>query len=539
MPDSLFGGYYYIKVAARCVINGVQLPISSITLSYGMNIIPDAKLELPIGRVADGKAFNSISNAMQFLLGLAPFSTVQVFATFTSSPGGRASPSGDAGFPDGTEFPIFEGFVKLPSSSITFGSASIRIDCMGKSAALAGSTQFIRGASMAQPTNGGADAISFFGGGIQATLAAAIHESVGTSQAPSLWTGLLKILFSEVLDGTRSFSRPRTGEAALNNFAAQAIDRINIAKALPFGGVVIDASGVPDNLLAKSIIDTALGTFFDAWSGSLDGNLWRATMELSRLFGFKYVTAIEEDGILPVFFGLGGEAWRTINPNEYESIDGLSLGSETFYSYVTNVGVYSNAFSTSPWQGSAAPMPIVGEAGLASNSLAGTGQLLLVPAPMWLLPAAAPGQTTVQPGGAVPDASNPGTITVTDDQGKNETLYFSRGLGDNYAKTILYDQLFSHRRMGISGRVRFDIAPGSLLKIITAGERFTGEQSELWGHVAGVIIEIKMTDGAHGHACTKFALTNIRTKAEHAAFTLAQHPVFAQAWRGGKLSSRF
>lgn len=537
MSDPNFGNYYYVKVAARCVINNIPLPMSSVALVYGINSIPVATVSLPIGRVAGGNAFDSISNAMTFLLNLQPFTTVQIFATLTASPSGRATPNGPVGFPDGKEFLIFDGFIKSPGAVNTFNSASIEIECMGKTAALAGSTQMINGSIEAVPTNGGTLAVSFFGGGLQATLQDALVKQTG-GKVTDLWNGLLKIVFDDVLPGLNAWNDPKDPATVANNFADQAIKRINTFKALSKAGsdVNIDISSAPTDLIARQICATAMVIFYDTWANN-NGTLWQATLATANEFGFKYITAIEDDGILPVFYGLGGDPWRTIKPNEYEQIRLDSRTDEEFFSYPTKVGLFSTITFSNPWQGTSPPTQLVGIGSVGETALSGTGRLVLRQAPHWLMPPAAPGQATTQPGGAVPDASNPTPIPVND-YGIQEAAYFAGLVGNNYANAVLYDMMFSHRTAVMSGRIRFDIAPGSLLQIITPGERFTGEQSELWGHVSAVKIDISLTgQGNTGYARTGFALTNIRTKKEHATLTLPKHPVFAQAWMGGKLSA--
>lgn len=537
MSDSLYSDYYYVKVEARCEIKGTAFPISSFSLTYALNSIPEAVLELPIGRVAGGAQFNAVSSAMAFLLTLGPFAPVKVFATFTASPGGRASPT-TPGFPDGKEFLVFDGFVKTPGSANTFNSASIRLVCMGKSAALVGSTQMINGAVSVFPPNGASEAVSFFGGDqgtVQATLQNAIQERLGGST--DLWNGVLQPMMEVSLEEVDAWNQASDPEAAQdsgnNNFAQQALDRINVFNALPEAGIVI-ASNAATPIANQPILATVLECFYDAWSGDLSGNLWQVLMTLSAVFGFKYVTAIEEDALLPVTYGLGGEPWVTIDPSEYNSISVVEQGDPSFFSYVTKVGIFSTAFQSSPWQGETASIPLIGLASLdGENDLGGSGQLVLIPAPTWLLPPAVSGSTTLLPGGAVPDASNPTDVQAPPPP--PEIAFLDEALGDEYASACLQDMLFKHRRLQLSGRVRFDVAPGSLIKIVTVGDRFTGKDAVLFGHVAGATIEVSMA-GDSGYARTSFAVTNVRTEEEHKTLTVDKHPLFDEAWVGGKLS---
>jgi hypothetical protein len=537
VSDEQFGNYYYVKVEARCEIGGASFPVSSIEATYGMNVLPEATVGIPIGRVAGGARFNSVSSAVQFITELGPFTPVKIFATLTPSPSGRGAPagpnSGGNGYPAGQEFLIFEGFGSVPGAHCSFGSATISLKCMGKTAAFAGSTQMVVGSVASEVPNGSSPVISFFGakGGAAPTLFTAVLAEVGESVS-DLFQDVIAPILDNAISDVESF------ENTSNGFARQALARLNIGDALPSADLNIDVPGT-SNTLSKAILGTALRVFLDAWkSGDFNGDLWSGILALAPYFGFKYVTAIEEDAILPITFGLGGPAWRTISPSDYTVVNFGAEMDEKFYSYVTQVQLYTYSFQSSQWQNGAPAAREVGFSEIFPANLEGSGRLLMCPAPEWLIPAGAPGTTTVSPGNATPDASNPEAVALAQNQAAEEIAFMASGIGDDYAETVLYDNLFAHRSMKVAGRIRFDIAPGSLVEVVVPGERFTGQQASLFGHVVGVTISINEGEGGTGYARTNFGISHVRTAAEHAKFFVLEHPFFGDKWVGGKLSSK-
>ena len=536
---SLYADYYKVNVSARCEIGGTSLPLSGFELNFGINSIPSATLSLPVGRSAGGSQLNAISPAMTELTDLGPLTTVKVYATFTSSPAGRGAPdtADGPGFPDGEEFLVFDGLLRSPIYTRNTETLSVTIQAMGVTAGLASGTPFVSGLVASDIENGDGIATSFFTDGpASADLLSSYLEDNGPFDG-DLWEDLLSVILEEIL------TTPTDLASTTSALAQAAFLRIN-----KFDGALTEASveiagieEIDDNMATKCVLTPVLQEFWDTFvGGTSSGDAWTAMMSVLQLFGAKYVCAIEEDAILPITFGLGGStAWRTLQPDEYFYIEGEARFDEKFYSYITQVVLFSSAFQSSQWQASSPKARKIGQAMVTSGD-ADAGRLLMVPAPAWLVPYSAPATTSVNPGGTIPDASNPtpAASTPAPGQGNLEQEFFASGMGDNYAEAVLYDSIFAHRKMAIGGRVRFDIAPGSLLKLVTPGSDFTGESANLWAHVESVKISVS-GDATNPHAATSFGLTNVRSDQEQQTLTtpLEDHPVFASAWLGGKLSA--
>lgn len=528
-----FADYFRVDMQAFATIDGEKIPIVGWNVDFTTNRIPEGYIDLPLGRAMSGPQAGGISSAEGILSTLEPFTPVSISVMATATPDGRAAPAGkNPGFPSGTPFVIFEGFARGPAHKKTTTSAVLRVEVMGFLASLAGASQQIIGAVINIPPNGAAIAQTQLGSGAAVTpdLLTALATTFIQDPAADLWGEAIQLLFESVVQASNAWGDNK------NTFAAEALAAINQeGGALPSLPLTITGVGSlpPVDLLSKGVSITLADIFYNA-----SDNLWRTLTLLALEFGFKVIPAASEASVAPIFYGLGGDPWRVIDPSEYYGIDIKGQFDENFYSYLTQVALFTDVFNSGQFQDTAAVVKAVGFAQFDPTKLPGnsTGRLERYRASSWLLPPGASPTGSINAGNAIPDASNPDTAGTGEDQGAAETAYINAGLGDAYAQTVLYDKVFAHRSMDLYGRFRADIAPGSLLQVNTAGELFTGKQDTLFAHVYSVSIGMGQ-EGNNSFAYTRFSLTNVRSKTEHQDFTLPKHPLFGQAWVGGRLSS--
>jgi hypothetical protein len=116
-------------------------------------------------------------------------------------------------------------------------------------------------------------------------------------------------------------------------------------------------------------------------------------------------------------------------------------------------------------------------------------------------------------------------------------------VGCQLARAYLSTMSFMHRTGSITGRLRFDIAPGSPIEIEIIGKNVpfyrgssdNGNSSVLSAHVEQVDIDI---DGVQPSARTTLHLTHMRTSSEQERFksiVMDQHPLFQEMWQGAGL----
>lgn len=540
MADN-FANYYYIKVKARATIGGKTVEISSFDINYTLDEIPTARIELPIGRQMRGAALGSVSKAMGFITTLTPFEPITISMEAQATPASRAAPPGkDQGFPKGM-FPVFKGYIG-GAEYLKDGMgavASLAVTAFGEPAALAGSTQYSKGTDVAGgATNGGDYIVSRLGsGGARPNFVDVLNQKF-KDVGRSLWTLGIEPLMQEVIGSVAQWTNDT------NTFARVALKRINTGAFSDVPKLDLSDKVANKEALNKALVFQLSKIFYEYWKGpNSSGDLWDVLKACMEIYGFHFIPGVENDAIVPLSPNIGGKVWNTIDPSEYYVIQPVQSFDPKMYSYLTRVCIFMTSFQSGQWQASSPPSRIIGAfpqmghaqtLGLTTES---KGRTQMVPAPLWLYPPGAIALDALDTGG-VPDKGNPRVIKPPkNDQGKIETEFFKGqgiNIGDRLAETLLHEGLFAHRRMTVGGRFRMDIAPGSLIKVNSAGERFTSKMDTLFGCVNSVRLKVG-NQGHGGHAGTELTFSHVRTQAEHDKFTAKIHPLFGGAFKGGPL----
>jgi hypothetical protein len=529
-----FADFYPIRLSARAELAGARLSVTMFQVDYRLDRIPTAVIHCPIGR--DARLPGRFSEAQGLLSSILPFTPIKLFVTAEALEGRAAPPTKDPGFGKG-EMLIFEGFVGGPSfSKSASGTASLKLDCFGVAGALSGTTRFSTGITAVRNLNGSETAIVRFGGG-----SAGGNERVKRSFAdvldknPSetaLWDEGILILFESVINLTDAWFNQD------NDFAQQAALRINVDGAEDTPDLSLKHFVGQQKTLRRRLSRSLTEEFYNTWAQNGDGSdsdLWNVLVRYTSMFLFHFVPRAESDLLAPVTFGLGGDPFCTLDPSEYNIVGGgKELGPE-FYSYITSVGLYLTDAVSGPWQDGSARATFAGRA-ILDDLPRGRGRLMTLPAPLWLRPAPLDGTVSLLPGEGIPDIASLAAIGSAPifRPSAVESEPSITGEGNAWAQTALHEAIFMHRVLALSGRLRMDIAPGSLIRINTPGERFTGLGDVLFGHVMGLTLEMG-TRGQESLARTIFDVGHVRSEDEHKRFTVERHPVFLEEWRGSKL----
>lgn len=117
------------------------------------------------------------------------------------------------------------------------------------------------------------------------------------------------------------------------------------------------------------------------------------------------------------------------------------------------------------------------------------------------------------------------------------TVKSMSGFLDAYAHQWYVIETLRNRCCEISGKVRFDIAPGSTVKIVAGSDKFItqdGLAEDLYATVTRISL---MLDAENQNAGTAFSLAHIRTATENKldAWTVEKPPMYKQAWKGASL----
>jgi hypothetical protein len=534
VPDDRFADFYRVKFRAVARIDGTEVPISSFDVRYKGDSIPHARIEMPMGV----NAFNQTRSAAEGVIAnIKPFSTLEIWIETTFQDGRAVAPDNPAGpgLNQG-KTRIFDGYVHAPNyqraNSLTGGGQGLSLTGFGKTGGLAGSTQLVQGTIVPEPSAGVGLVNAQAGAG--SVIVPSLKDSLlNQPLEKNLWIAGIQPLMQAAINTLAAF-KDYTDD---NKFADEAFKRINVHNVIP--ETLLDLTDLTGEDVDGGAFRTALSgamadTFYNSWAArQRTGTLWDALRNLGGLFYFHIIPVVEEDGLVPLCFNFGGKEWREILPSDYSTWQQPPIGFDAgLYTYVTRIALKSDKFSMGEFQDKAAKTTSLGTAEIKKELLGGMGQLRMAEAPAWSIPTEASGANSLRPGKELPDAANPSADGGTDNQGGKEQALLSSDLGKGLAKLILHDNLFFHRRAGLAGRFRLDIAPGSLLKIHVPGAA--------GGDILyAVVLETNLRGGTKGQASyagTSFSLTAVRSEKEHTTISQPEvqvHPLYtSQAFRG-------
>lgn len=181
------------------------------------------------------------------------------------------------------------------------------------------------------------------------------------------------------------------------------------------------------------------------------------------------------------------------------------------------------------------------------------GLLMAIPPPAWLKGVTAAGAYAanvlgINDNSPVNTDSQPAIAELPDDPAVAEipgedTVSQIQKLYESYAHTIYVSTSLLGRRLTLSSKLRFDIAPGSLLRLDPQPQEFyAGVDSlavPLYGHVAEVSINVNCEAS---RAETTLHLTHIRSSLEYDQdnVSVTEHPLFGKdVYTGAPLVSEW
>jgi hypothetical protein len=524
---------YYVRVTAKAKIDGTNYPLEEFDVTYALNAVPEARLRIVLGRGMSGADKGKVSSGWKMLETIKPFTPVEISTNLKATPSGRFSASDDGGLKDGQDQVIFKGFLFTPTQvkDRMGGTAALEFSALGYPAALGGSTQFCTGMANAYPDNSGATRIVASTGSSSATLST-IDAFIHAGDPKKVLNAFIIMLFQRVLNLTSTFNRK-----AANQSAEAELNRMD-GNPLGTSDLTLDYGNIKPEYYNRALSRFYAHKFFEPWRNpETGGDLWSILLAIADAALFKIVPAIEHDAMAPITLGLGGKEWRSFEPSDYWAISmGAKPFTQEFYSYVGKVGVCMPEAAYSQVQQTLQIGKTLGYAELNdefSLPLGGkiAGKLITVPPPEFMICPGPPGAGCGLGGGATPDAAEPKTAYLETNFGKDLNVWVRLKMGNGYANTVLRNKVFQHRLCTIYGRFRLDIAPGSLVKITTIGERFVSESEVFYGHANSVTLR-----GVPGRMATEVSVIAVRTALEHEKYTVPNHPLYEKRWAGAMLT---
>ncbi|MHA2068566.1 MAG: hypothetical protein ACXABY_29745, partial [Candidatus Thorarchaeota archaeon] len=261
---------------------------------------------------------------------------------------------------------------------------------------------------------------------------------------------------------------------------------------------------------------------------------------------FRFAIAPLPGRALVVPFQAGSRpTWeKTLRPQEYAFID-FNAHFERPMQSMNIYGGYQGRTFAKPYgkQGDIKQKGMFGCYKPEDSEFANRGAARFVQAPMWLLnPLSgqyAGGTTGVkdvmpQASGTQPDIKT----TPPEDPAPNDLRLKYTDMWNSYAQSLYVQGSLAGRQGAVTGKLRFDIAPGSTVLLEQQPERFIGAEDELAAPLVGHVMRVTFNINSESrNASTSFKLAFMRTEAENEKDRLSvdKNPLYSQPWVGAPL----
>lgn len=541
-PGSNRGAYIELEIRSKTGV-AHTLPASHLVMQYAVNQIPQAAVFVPLGRSERQQKLSEAYSAVADLFSM----TVAVLRLHGNL--GDFSPEGDAAggrtqFPPGPAV-LFTGYVRGIVYRRVHGQIGLVVNLSSRLLALtltaAGSSELIPGSpdDFVIPTLSSVNGAAFAG-------------STGTHRL-RLLDGIPKDFPKSIVEclkdtAEKSFIQAHEGDcrgiwragrsAKLSNTAI--LNVLNADAASGWRGI-FNLNG--DTTQYPLLLDTAAPAIALAISARLASSLaathfWGAvTYAAIADFGMAFLPTASDAYLAPILRNASEHAF-TIYPDEYADLV-MTAGSMTPL-YGVAVVQAGPQLSTQKGTESDSRWCVSGTYIAKTNNELDypDGPWMFVQAPDWFSQWSR-SFTGITPEEHMSDLVNKPSKSVVDTpkvvrNAKDRNPRGAAAALQAYAKMRYTENVLRGREGTIVGKLRFDIAPGTLLKVSgqtrdkARGGRSAAEDklaTDMFGFVSQVTIAINAQQSS---ATTSFRLTEVRTAEENqrASVTMADHPFF-------------
>lgn len=308
----------------------------------------------------------------------------------------------------------------------------------------------------------------------------------------------------------------------------------------------MDLHGADNNAITWGIHD-ALAK--ETASSFMQTTLWgKLVSEWAPSFFMAVVPRITDALVVP-FVGALTEEFKTIKSEEYSHFARITQLAQPLQA----VGIWHPCYMDCNTDGRTA------EDGIPSfKRIAGwycpkedpekPGVILIKEPPRWLCDPTSPPQHSRMSTDAVKEngvghATDPGKGNgpAPKTTKPKEAIDSYPPLLDAYAKHLFVMEMLRGNTAELSGKLRFDIAPGSCVRIEGKGERFVEEDETAVPLYASVYRTTIVINSENQRAGTTFALAHVRTEAENGdpRCAIDKPPLYKEPWRGAALDDQF
>lgn len=253
----------------------------------------------------------------------------------------------------------------------------------------------------------------------------------------------------------------------------------------------------------------------------------------AQRYEFNMISNVEAGTMVPAIAIFPKEAvWRVISPDEYVLVTGRGQFPRTLAAVVT-IGTSQVQTQNNPEIG-----------GYGINGVyvgRDDGQIKLHQTPRWLFAGEASAdvasnstQQYVETNPVARATAIADQAEVAADQNKVDELSRLR-TGCLYAKSVWANEAFKYRHATIRMPLRFDICPGSLLRLDGMSLSQTGGVQEGEGKLYAQVAVVRTVIDSQGpHASTEIQVTHLRGENEEDIIP-TEHPLYGTTWSGSPL----
>ena len=320
-------------------------------------------------------------------------------------------------------------------------------------------------------------------------------------------------------------------EGKPNTTALKALERFSLAG--DYQPLIVDMTALDSDTVAQAIEMAIQDTTYMSFANTTFWN--KIVRDFGANYLFSVVPRIEDAYIVPALGGTQTDFDVSITADEYASIN---LGAHLEHR-LHGVGILAAGAALGGMFANE-----VGIGGWYAPDEEADGMVMVRSGPAWLqhalIPAGFAGQSSA-PSGVVATAAQPGTGNAGTQPNMAVKAGTIKSLLDRYAESVYVHEALKSRQGSLTGKLRFDIAPGSITRIEVAGDAFVpGDRlgEALFANIIRVTISI---DANSQKAFTSFNLSHVRTEDENATdgMSVDRHPLYDATWTGTALSDEF
>jgi hypothetical protein len=523
----------YYRPRAWAVIDGVETDVAAVQVDYGLNTVPQCRIDLPTGRSGATGAPAAIH---QIAANLTEQTPIQVYARMNPRAGSGADVRG-LGLPTG-DFLLFEGLTSGGGHSRGTQASRYSISANGWPVRLNQASAFSDSSHPGNPARYSYGALMPDGsdtGGLDWTVLTRATTFVTPGNlASDVWGQALYPWLHALTekDGFWVVEQNAKGEKT-NKQAQETLQRLKPGgrwyQALKPAGTLsidVDVAAAIARDIARSTHDPGFAANQTLW------DILVGTFAADYLFA---VVVRPADGlVIPYIPGRRGHPYETIRTDEHDHAENQLLMPRPLRAF----GILSGLATRSGASGFDDDVASFGVGGW--YDVAKDGAVMIGQAPRWMSAVMSPARWSAKSTGAdltaIATAAHPdaGAANASREEAKGRAKGTIKSLLDAYAQARFAQQVLQGRYIVVSGAFRVDVAPGSLVQVEGIGERFAPGDALALAHYGEVLRVSLAIDAETPRIGTALHIGNARTAVEQDddRTSVPGHPLYADTWSG-------